>query len=138
MVRKLSGPITSTTCPMARNSSATVDSVRTTPLTCGRHASVTIMMRWLGAGGSIASGSTAMNGAGMSGRSRQPDLARCEEGQPVQCGPVDQLQPAVMVLDERGAAFDPVAVIEIQHTLHLAHFGMMDVAADHPVEAAPT
>ena len=69
---------------------------------------------------------------------RQPGRARREERQAVQRGPIHQLQPAVMVLDECGAAFDPVAVVDVQHAVHLAHLGVVDVAADHAVEAAAT
>src|SRR5487761_2692512 len=135
MVRNRSGPITSTTWPMARNSPATVASVRTTPFTCGCHASVTIRMRWEGANGSTGGAST---GNGTSNRKRHPDLARREEGQAVAGRPVDQFEPSVVVLHQRGAAFDPVAVVDIQHAAHLAHLGMVDVAAHDAVEAAPS
>src|SRR5271170_1764794 len=137
MVRKRSGPITSTTCPIARSSSATVASVRTTPLTCGNHASVTIRMRCDGAGGSIASHPRSSMGDRVSGSLRQPGLARGEERELVERRPIDQLQPAVVMLDQRGAALHPVTVVDVKHAGHLAHFGVMDVAANHAVEAAP-
>ena len=53
--RNRSGEITPTTCPCARNSAMVACSVRTTPLTCGSQASVTInirMRRSRGLGGS--------------------------------------------------------------------------------------
>ena len=74
MVRNRSGPITSTTWPMARSSSTTVVSVRTTPFTCGAQASVTIMMRCEGAGGSIGAPQQASR-AIASGSLRHPARA---------------------------------------------------------------
>ena len=40
------------------------------------------------------------------------------------------------MLDQRGAAFDPVAVVAIQHAAEIADLGVMDMAADDAVEAA--
>jgi hypothetical protein len=40
------------------------------------------------------------------------------------------------VLDQRGAAFHPVAVVAIQRAVDLAHLGAVDMAADHAVVAA--
>src|ERR1700730_2841304 len=50
--------------------------------------------------------------------------------------PMDQFEPAVEMLDESGAAFDPIAVIAIQHAVHLANFGVMDVATDYTIDTA--
>src|SRR5271165_1228609 len=47
--------------------------------------------------------------------------------------PIDKLEPAIEMLDERGAALDPIAVIAIKHTVHLANLGVMDVAADDTI-----
>ena len=40
------------------------------------------------------------------------------------------------MLDHSGAAFHPIAVIDVEHAVNLAHLGLVDVAADHPVNAA--
>jgi hypothetical protein len=41
------------------------------------------------------------------------------------------------VFDHRGAAFDPVAAIDVAETGIAADHGMMDMPADHAVDAAP-
>ena len=41
-----------------------------------------------------------------------------------------------MVLDQRGEAFDPVAVVAVQHPVDLADLGVVDVPAHDAVEAA--
>ena len=51
-------------------------------------------------------------------------------------GPVEDFHPAVEMLDQRGAAFDPVAVVVICDAVDLAHFGGVDMPADHAVDAA--
>ena len=50
--------------------------------------------------------------------------------------PVDQLEAAVEMLDKRGAALHPVPIVAVQDTTDLADFRVMNVAADHPVQAA--
>ena len=50
--------------------------------------------------------------------------------------PIDQAQMAVEILDQRGAAFDPVAVIAVENTVDLADLGAMDVSAHHGVDVA--
>ena len=50
--------------------------------------------------------------------------------------PEHQFQPPVVVLDQRAAAFDPVAVVAVQRAIDDAHLGAVDVAADHTVKAA--
>ena len=40
------------------------------------------------------------------------------------------------MLDQRGAAFDPIAVVVISDIADLADLGGMDMAADDPVDAA--
>src|ERR1700674_2799442 len=89
-------------------------------------------MRCDGAGRSIS----AISARGIeSGSFRYPNRARREERQPVQRRPIDQFQPPIVMFDERGATFYPIAIVEIQHALHLAHFGVVDMAAYHSVEA---
>ena len=51
--------------------------------------------------------------------------------------PEHQFQPPVVVLDQRAAAFDPVAVVAVQRAVDVADFGVVDVAAHHAVIAAP-
>src|ERR1700759_3596455 len=135
MVRNRSGPTTSTMWPIARSSCTTVFKVRTTPLTCGSHASVTIMIRWSCPGGSMLA---LPDKAVLSDRFAHLHLTRGEERQPVHRSPVDQFQPPVMVFDQRRAALHPVTVVQIQHTLPFAHLGVVNVAADDTVEAAGT
>lgn len=48
-------------------------------------------------------------------------------------GPAQQRQPAIHVLDERRAAFHPIAVIAVQHTFDVAHGCMVYVPADDAV-----
>ena len=52
-------------------------------------------------------------------------------------GPVHDAQATIEVLDQRGAAFDPVAVIAVEDAIDVADLGVVDVAADHAVDAAP-
>src|SRR5260221_11412260 len=119
MVRKRSGPKTSTSWPAPRSRRTMVSMVRTTPLICGRQASETMAMR---------------------NRSLRRDSGR-RERQPRQpgrmlLGPVQDAQPTVEALDQRGAAFDPVAVVAVKHAVDGANLGMVDMAADHAVDAA--
>jgi hypothetical protein len=51
--------------------------------------------------------------------------------------PVDDLEAAVEVLHQRGAAFDPVAVVAVVDGADLAHLGRVDMAADDAVGAVP-
>ena len=48
-----------------------------------------------------------------------------------------QLEAAVTVFHQRGAAFDPVAVVAVQHAVDGADLRLVDVTADDAVEAAP-
>src|SRR5262249_31182148 len=50
-------------------------------------------------------------------------------------GPGDDLEPAVLMLHERGAAFHPVAAVHVADALLVADGGVMDVAADHALGA---
>ena len=50
--------------------------------------------------------------------------------------PAQNRQAAVEVLHQRGEAFDPVAVVAIQHAADVADLGLVDVAAHDAVEAA--
>ena len=49
---------------------------------------------------------------------------------------MQQLQRAVKVLYQRSAAFNPIAVVAIQHALNVAHLGAMDVPAHHALITA--
>ncbi len=109
-----SGNSTSTPSPGAPR--AIVVSVRTTPLTWGCQASVATRMRI-----------------------RRPALraARDRRRRSRGSGPGDDLEPAVVVLDERRAALDPVAAIHVADAVLVADGGVVDVAADHAVGAVP-
>ena len=50
--------------------------------------------------------------------------------------PVYDAQAAVEILDQGGAALDPIAVVAIEHAVDGADLGVMDVAAHHAVDAA--
>ena len=51
--------------------------------------------------------------------------------------PVEHLEAPVDVLDQGGAALDPVPVVGVHETLDVAQLGVVDVAADDAVHAAP-
>src|SRR6185369_388688 len=44
-------------------------------------------------------------------------------------GPLEDLQAAVRMFDERGAALHPVAVVDVGDAVDIAHLGLVDVAA---------
>src|SRR5215831_19722981 len=95
MLRKRSGPMTSTACPAASTPRMVLRSVITTPLTCGAHASVASSMR-------------------------NRDLlfrGRCDRcsGQGLDFLPAQDRQLSVGVLDQCGQTFDPVAIVAIQN-----------------------
>src|SRR5262249_31713072 len=50
--------------------------------------------------------------------------------------PAHQFHAAVAVLDDRAAAVDPVAAVDVGDVVQRAHRGDVDVAADHAVGAA--
>ena len=56
-------------------------------------------------------------------------------GLPQRIGPDDDLEPAVLVLGDRGAAFDPVAGVDVVDAEPVVHVGIVDVAADDAVDA---
>src|SRR3989344_3934908 len=104
--------MTSNSWPSARRRSVTAVSVRTTPLTCGAQASVMIAIFMLGC---MLSSAVAPTG---SGRHRFEILphARLGLGRLAllhDLGPVQHFHPSVEMLDQSGAAFDPVAVVII-------------------------
>ncbi len=99
------------------SSRASAVSVRTTPFTCGGQASVA---------------SRIFNSASASSRIGGRDH-RVERAQR---HPMQDLEPAVVMLDQRRAALDPVAVVAVKHAADVADLGMMDVAADDAVDAA--
>lgn len=49
---------------------------------------------------------------------------------------MQDFKPAVEVLDQGGAAFDPVAVVAVEDAVDGAHFGGVDMAADDSVDFA--
>jgi hypothetical protein len=50
--------------------------------------------------------------------------------------PAKNLHISLGIFDKGAAAFNPVSVIEIEDATDRADFGMMDMAAYHPVHAA--
>ena len=66
-----------------------------------------------------------MEGLGLAGRDVRGNIV-----------PVENPELAVEGLDERRQAFDPVAVVAVEHAVDIANFGLVDVAADDAVETA--
>src|SRR5262245_53827119 len=95
--------------PPFASSSATALSVRTTPLTCGNQASVTMTIR-----------------------------TRRLHNVYTQFRPLEDLESPIIVLDEGGAAFDPVAVVQIVDVFDHAVVGCVDVATNDALGAALT
>ena len=102
---------------------ATVSMVRTTPLICGRQASETMAMR-----------NPAYSAASWAGASRVGSL---DDSARALLGPAHDAQAALEILDQRRAAFDPVAVVAVEDAVDVADLGVVDVAADHAIDAAP-
>src|SRR3546814_2969782 len=113
MVRNCSGQMTSKTCPCASSSARTRLRVRTTPFTCGNQASLA---------------SRIFTGSGSRAR-------RLQHRQAPDLGTGQDLQAAVHVLDQRRAAFHPIAVVDVEHAVDHAHLGGVDMAADDSVDA---
>src|SRR5690606_25378112 len=89
-----------------------------TPLTCGSQASVTMA--------TFISRSSCRN-----------LLRRCDSLAPRHLLlPVKNLHPPVAVLDQRRAAFDPVAVAVLFEAGRLAHLRRIAMAADDAVDAS--
>lgn len=51
-------------------------------------------------------------------------------------GPADDLQPAVEMLHQGGAAFDPVAIVAIEDIVEPTNLGGVNVTANHAIHAA--
>src|ERR1700757_3919324 len=114
MLRKRSGPMTSTTCPAASAPRMVLRSVITTPLTCGSQASVASRMR-----------------------NRPPLLQRGYDGrrgQVFDLFPVQDGKLPLGVFHQRGQALDPIAIVAVENATDRAHFGLVDMAADHAVD----
>ena len=101
-------------------------SVDTTPLTCGRQASVAMRMRIYAAS---ASGLFAIVLEGTVVLDRRADRQRPR--------PAQDFQPAVTMLDHQRAGFDEVAGVDIGHAVDVADDRVMDMTADDAVDAAP-
>src|SRR5262249_34985210 len=80
-------------------------------------------------------GDSPIGGLGVGPGLGEPRL-RVQRVEGAQLDPVNDLEPAVPVLDEGGAAFDPVAVVTVDNVTDRANLGLVDVAADDAVEAA--
>src|SRR5580704_801494 len=118
---------------MSRSSATMRVNVRTTPFTWGSQASVAKRMRIR-----LRSASRGLGLRQFARRNVLSDVAGApDHGPGTQLRPLQNLQPPVEVLDQGGAALDPVAVVDIGDAADLAHLGLVDVAADHPVDAAP-
>ena len=74
---------------------------------------------------SAASCTGASRGSSVSTGARRSSAQRTMRRRPVE------------ILDQRGAAFDPVAVVAVEDAVDVADLGLVDVAADHAVDAAP-
>src|SRR6185436_12470989 len=100
-----------------------VSIVRTTPFIWGRQASETMAMRK----------SPLLRRHAYRGVAAQ-HTAAAQPG--VLLGPAQDAQTTLEILDEGGAALDPVAVVAIENALDGSYLGVMDVAAYHAVDAA--
>ena len=123
-------------------------SVTTTPLICGDHASLTT--RILSARATRVAvayaGGVLVAESGDSGLHRQAPAAtgsgaatcvRRQRGTPgARLVPAQHGHRAVVRLDQRGQALDPVARVAVQHVADQPDLRVMDVAADDAVEAA--
>src|SRR5688572_17844861 len=128
MVRKPSGLTTCTSWPQRSSQAMVLRNVTTTPFTCGAQASVASSMRklaspWGRRAGKAGPGSSLVIGAGaLQRRDRLP---------------VDDPELARMRFDQRGEAFDPVAVVAVEDPADVADLRLVDVAAHDAVEPAP-
>ena len=52
-------------------------------------------------------------------------------------GPGDNFEPSIEMLDDRGATLDPIPAIYVMHAGIVADCRVVNVAADHPLSAAP-
>ena len=50
---------------------------------------------------------------------------------------VDDLEPAIVVLDERGERLHPVAIVAIKHAIDVTDLGVVDMPAHHAIGPAP-
>src|SRR5262245_10271822 len=67
----------------------------------------------------------------------QPDWFKARlAGNELELGPSHDLEPSIEILDQCGAAFDPVATIDVAHSEILADYGVVDVSANDSVEGA--
>ena len=100
-------------------------SVETTPLTCGRQASVAIKMRI-----------RPLPPAPLRARPRTATTSSAGAGSISGLGQRSTSSAAVVVLDHQRAGFDEVAGVDVSDAVDLADDRVMDMAADDPVDAA--
>src|SRR5471032_3371065 len=141
-VRRPRGVIMRTLWPKAARSLAKVSRVRTTPLTWGDQASVTIMIFKRPATPGMGPGSKRLvlrgykRGLGNAGaRGRSLFAGSCGVSLRRIC-PAKNLHIPMGIFDKGAAAFNPVSVVVIKDIADLADLGMVDMAAHHPVDAA--
>jgi hypothetical protein len=53
-------------------------------------------------------------------------------------GPAEDLKASLEILDEGGAALDPIPIVAIRYPVNETDFGGMDVATDHTVGTPPS
>src|SRR5471032_1276577 len=141
-VRRPRGVIMRTVWPKAARSLAKVSRVRTTPLTWGDQASVTIMIFKRPATPGTGPGSKRLvlrgykRGLGNAGaRGRSLFAGSCGMSLRRIC-PAKNLHIPMGIFDKGAAAFNPVSVVEVKDIADPADFGMVDMAAHYPVDAA--
>ena len=117
----ISGEMTLTSSPASRKWPITVCNVVTTPLTCGDQASLTI---------NILRHSAASASGVSSALSKGAARFRCRAPLRDNIGPEKNFPCAVIMLDQSGATFHPIAVIHVNDVAILFHFGMVDMAAN--------
>src|ERR1700761_6088503 len=132
-VRRPSGVIMRTVWPSAARSLDRISRVRTTPLTWGFQASVTIRI--------FKCAATPGTGPGCRRRAlRGNKRGRAGLGQTGAClrrgCPAQNLHITAGIFDKGAAAFNPVSVVEVKDVADHADFSLVDMAANNPVHAA--
>src|SRR5665213_1614263 len=128
---------------MASRSAPRISNVRTTPFTCGAQASVTIRTRsWRSICGKAGGAAKAPSGVtSTSGGKGACEFVLCigdEAWRSLGCGrgPVENLQISGGIFREGGAAFNPVAVVEVETSIDPPDRRVMNMTAHDTAEPA--
>src|SRR6202000_3245132 len=128
--------------PSARKSLPNISSVRTTPLICGAHASVTMRTLMRSSpdripmpAGIAPPGLTRrilrLYKRGLAAGGNQGCVSLRSSGCPAQ-----NLQISAGIFDKGRTAFNPVSVVKVEDVADHAHLGLVDMAAHDAIDAA--